>query len=90
MPMLKKILILVTIIFISCLFAQKIEGFFPIMWMWYSEWMRLYIQWMKAMTGNLNRRGNMPMMDPFTGLPLQMETMGMPMGMMGMMGMPMY
>ena len=81
--MLKKVVILVTIILVACLFAQRIERFFPLMWMWYSQWMRMYLQWMKAMTGNFNRRGGAPMLDPFTGLPMMpMMSMMMPMMMM--------
>ena len=68
--MYKKVLILVIIIILSVVASQRIEHFLPIYMMWYSEWMRMYMTWMKAMTGNMNSKDGTPMLDPFTGLPL--------------------
>lgn len=68
--MYKKIIILIIIILLSVISSRRIEHFLPIYMMWYSEWMRLYMTWMKAMTGNLYQKDGSPMLDPFTGLPL--------------------
>lgn len=62
----KQLIILICIIFAASLASRKIESFFPVV-MYYQTWMKMYMRWMKAMTGNLNRRGG-GFQDPYTGM----------------------